>query len=792
VTSQASNFATRGPRLVWLLAIAAVTVSLGGLLTVRGMMSEAFEEQARAVTLRSQMTLYSANTTEGLVKLDETLSRGLMLSQPWMSASARGLPAGLEMREISLSLSGSPERLAVLQDLEEHVRAALKPDGELLGQVSDWRASCSLANANVEQAERDVREHVQGMRQELVSILGREKLQRLAQVRKYQASSGEEKLDAADAAFARGDSLATLLPLDRELADVLVTIGELIAADSADESRDLASNQLAQQLERLRLAIDSAGARLSSPEHLNAAGHQTLVRMLIGSGTAPGPVAAGAPVATGGLLNAIAVRRNAIARSEELRAQHEAASKTSHTALMRFGAEADALTQAVVDQANAGIVRSWGMVGVLTAGASFGMLMLGWLIARSIRRQATSLTDTNARLDLAIERAEAASRAKSDFLANMSHEIRTPMTAILGYTELLLNPVQTDADRNEHIRTVRRNGEHLMGIINDILDISKIEAGRMTLESLDVDTLVIVEEVASLMRPRATARNLDFTLQVNFPVPRLMRTDPLRLRQVLMNLIGNAIKFTETGGVQLLLSFDGHAVQFAVTDTGIGMTPEQLSHLFRPFTQADETMSRRFGGTGLGLAISQRLVGLMGATIEVTSEPGKGTTFAFALGIPETMRTDLVQSMPAHKSPAAALPGDAANLTGIRILLAEDGPDNQRLISFHLRKAGATVEVVENGLLAVQRLAALAAAGALPHAVLMDMQMPEMDGYEATRELRRQGLTLPVVALTAHAMAGDRDKCLEAGCTDYLTKPIDKSKLVTMAAQLCAGRRAAA
>ena len=792
VSSRVSNFARSGPRLVWLLAITAVTVSMGGLLTVRGKMSAAFEEQAQAVALRSQINLYTTNTTERLVKLDDTLSRGLTLSQAWISEPARDFLRLSQMSNTTLTLLGSTQRLAHLSDMEEQVQLAMTTNADLLGQISAWRTKCSSAAAAAERAEHEVRDNVQHMRQELVSMLGREKLQRLAYIRKFQSNSGQEKLDAADAAFSRSESLTLLLPLDRELADILVTVGELMAADSADQARDLASNQLAQQLERLRLAIDSAGSRLAGVEHLNAARHKTLQQMLVGTETPTGADTKPGDAAPQGLLQAISARRDALAEAEKLREQHEAASTSAHTNLMQFAAEADALTQAVVDRANAGIVQSWGTLGVLTAAASIGMLLLGGLIARSIRRQATNLTDTNVRLDLAIENAEAASRAKSDFLANMSHEIRTPMTAILGYAELLLSPEQSETDRNEHIRTVRRNGEHLMGIINDILDISKIEAGRMTLESIDVDPLVIIEDVASLMRPRATAKGLEFGLQVTLPMPRLIRTDPLRLRQILMNLVGNAIKFTETGGVQIAMTFHSRNVLFSVTDTGIGMTPDQVERLFKPFTQADETMSRRFGGTGLGLAISQRLVGLMGTAIEVSSQAGRGTTFTFALAVPDSMQGDLVTTMPERTTQSMPSRKDVPTLAGLNVLLAEDGPDNQRLITFHLRKAGATVEVVDNGLQAVQKLTALAEAGNLPHLILMDMQMPEMDGYEATRELRRQGLTLPVVALTAHAMAGDRAKCLEAGCSDYLTKPIDKSKLVAMAAQLCAGRRSAA
>jgi len=381
-------------------------------------------------------------------------------------------------------------------------------------------------------------------------------------------------------------------------------------------------------------------------------------------------------------------------------------------------------------------------------------------------------------LSKARDKAEEASRAKSNFLANMSHEIRTPMTAILGYADVLLSPTQTMSDRINSLQVIRRNARHLMDLINDILDISKIEAGQMTVESLSCDPARAVVEVVSMLRPRAIAKELSLTVEFVGGIPAEIKTDPLRLRQVLMNLTSNAIKFTERGEVRLKVSAEdlgsGSRVRFDIMDTGIGITAKQTERLFQPFVQADESMTRKYGGTGLGLVISKRLAGQLGGDLTLRSEPGRGTTFSFWVqGGPlqgVLMRQGLSESMLAigsHQSDA-----DQIALEG-RILLVEDGIDNQHLLTMHLETAGAKVIVAANGRLGIERLRAEPF-----DLVLMDMQMPVLDGYGATSELRRLGYTLPIIALTAHAMCGDRTKCIDAGCTDYLTKPVDKELLL--------------
>ncbi|MGA2499863.1 MAG: ATP-binding protein, partial [Tepidisphaeraceae bacterium] len=401
------------------------------------------------------------------------------------------------------------------------------------------------------------------------------------------------------------------------------------------------------------------------------------------------------------------------------------------------------------------------------------------------------LRASNAELAAARDHAEAASRAKSAFLANMSHEIRTPMTAMIGFADLLSYPEQSAKERQEYVQTIRRNGQHLMALINDILDLSKIEAGQMTVERLAVSPFQVIGEAASFIRARAIEKQLKFRLEYSGPIPRTIRTDPTRLRQVLMNLLSNAIKFTQDGEVRLVVSMadppdaPNPRIRFDVTDTGIGIAHAQLDRVFAPFTQADDSMTRRFGGTGLGLAISKRLVELMGGGIAVESRPGLGSTFTVTIetgplaGVPMVMHCQEL-----GEGGVTASPVRPTGAVRGRILLAEDGADNQRLISFILKRAGAEVEVVENGRLAMERVLAAEQSGEQFDLVLMDMQMPEMDGYQAAGRLREHGLNVPIVALTAHAMSGDRERCLAAGCTDYLTKPVNADLLIATAALL--------
>ncbi|MBN1344196.1 MAG: response regulator [Phycisphaerae bacterium] len=422
------------------------------------------------------------------------------------------------------------------------------------------------------------------------------------------------------------------------------------------------------------------------------------------------------------------------------------------------------------------------------------------------KRASMQLEATMERLEEAIEQAQAATQAKSEFLANMSHEIRTPMTAILGFAESLLDPSLAEADRREAVQTIRRNGEYLLEIINDILDISKIEAGKLEVERVAFPLVELIEEVRLLMQVRADGKGLPLEIEYAGAVPETIRSDPTRLKQILINLIGNAIKFTEQGKVRVVVRFvreeatctnsgrPGPFVQFDVIDTGIGMTHEQMSRLFKSFTQGDASTTRRYGGTGLGLMISKRLATMLGGELTVRSARGSGSRFSVTVGVDPLDSASLIDaSAQATRTVPAPSPQPTVERCRLdcRILLAEDGPDNQRLISFVLKKMGAEVTVAENGKIAYEEALTARDAGSPYDVILMDMQMPVLDGYTATRQLREAGYSGPIIALTAHAMANDRAHCLDAGCDDYAAKPIDRLKLQeAIAAQLSDERQA--
>ena len=402
----------------------------------------------------------------------------------------------------------------------------------------------------------------------------------------------------------------------------------------------------------------------------------------------------------------------------------------------------------------------------------------------------TQLNEQKEKLTLANKEALSSSKAKSEFLANMSHEIRTPMTSILGYIDILEEESYGRPNSLESISVVKKHGHHLLGLINDILDISKIEAGKLDIESIDCPTLNLVSEVETLMAGRTKENDkLNFRCEFQNSVPEMIQTDPTRLKQILINLIGNAIKFTKEGEVKLAVQFlndeDKPEIQFDVTDTGIGMTPEQLGKLFQKFSQADTSTTRKFGGTGLGLTISRSLAEALGGTLTVTSTYGEGSTFSLKIptgkieNIPlvTPQSTEETTSEKENENETEQLP---ESLENCRVLIVEDGIDNQRLIKFLLKKDGATVELANNGLEGIEKIEENIKNDSPFNVILMDMQMPILDGYSATKQLRENNYDGPIIALTAHAMSSDRRKCLDAGCTDFTTKPINKTELIRL------------
>ncbi|MEZ6107599.1 MAG: ATP-binding protein [Pirellulaceae bacterium] len=481
-------------------------------------------------------------------------------------------------------------------------------------------------------------------------------------------------------------------------------------------------------------------------------------------------------------------------------------------------------------------------------------------------RDISQRKQTQAEILRARDQAQAASRAKSEFLANMSHELRTPLTAILGYAEILgEDDKNVSGEHREALATIHHNGSHLLGLINDVLDLSKIEAGKLTLGLEPTNVCTIIADVADSLEVRSKAKGIELCWSRDDLIPDWVLTDPVRLRQILMNLVGNAIKFTEIGrvsvhvGTRVDLAQEMAVLEFAISDTGIGMSESQAARLFAPFEQVDTSAGRKFGGTGLGLAISHRLATLLGGEISVESTLDQGSTFTLSLPAVETERPLKLGSSTPTATVESCIIVDRelrpkeeqrqvvtnSPLGGLNVLLVEDGPDNQRLISFVLRKYGAIVTVANDGMEALEMFGLgpdqipTSAESALPSVfdrrgtslsaqgdqlpdrrrrsdfeeiasletpastepvfeavagdsaslespdvnepfdfVLTDIQMPRMDGYSLTTLLRAAGCRIPIVALTAHAMNGEREKCLTAGCDGYATKPIDRAILL--------------
>jgi signal transduction histidine kinase/CheY-like chemotaxis protein len=455
----------------------------------------------------------------------------------------------------------------------------------------------------------------------------------------------------------------------------------------------------------------------------------------------------------------------------------------------------------------AGLV-AFAAVGLLSVLAGLIVMRMSRSMLRARHRDRivhARLKEAKALAEVQARRAQAASQAKTEFLAMMSHEIRTPMNGVLGFTDLLLD-TSLGRQQRQFAETIKRSGNVLLTIINDVLDLSKIEAGQMTVERVDFDLHSVCDDVVLLLQPAVSERGLTMVIEYQPDVPAHVKGDPARLRQVLLNLASNAVKFTDRGCVRIDVSLTdpGH-LRIAVTDSGIGITSEQIDKLFKRFTQADSSTTRRYGGTGLGLAISKHLVELMGGQIGADSSAGGGSTFWFVLPLAPAARSPLfaedalVAELLAERTEGSAAAvvtadpgGSRPSREGTRVLVVEDNAVNQQVATHMLKNMGCDVDIAQHGREALVRL-----SSASYDLVLMDCQMPHMDGYEATRIIRdRSSAVLNhdvcVIAMTANAFAEDRARCLGAGMHDFLAKPVSQQALGDMLTKWLGPPRAAA
>lgn len=404
----------------------------------------------------------------------------------------------------------------------------------------------------------------------------------------------------------------------------------------------------------------------------------------------------------------------------------------------------------------------------------------GILAARDI----TDQKDIESRLVQAKKQAEAASQSKSAFLANMSHEIRTPMTAILGYTDLALEQV-SEPDTVSNLKTIKRNGIFLLDIINDILDLSKIEAGKLEVQREPFEPVRLIHDVVSIMNVRAIEKGLQLSFDIDSRIPRTIQSDPKRLKQILVNLVGNAIKFTELGCVRIQAQCDlsdqprqRKLLAVSVSDTGLGLATDEIERLFEPFVQGDSGITRDFGGTGLGLAISQRLASMLGGRVECESEKGVGSTFTCFVDIGQANHTPIPPTP--HSEDAQIDADERAIQLDATVLIVDDRRDIRFLTSRLLTRVGAAVEEASDGIEAMEKVQSSASRGGSFDLIVLDMQMPRLDGYQVARRLRQSGFDKPIIALTAEAMDGDAQRCLDCGCDAYASKPIDARQFVSL------------